>query len=129
MSPIKMQRLESGIRLVVELFENINAHNLNGVMKLLADECILEPYSEGVLKGILVGQESVRKHFEALFAERENIHFSTEEILGFGHRCMVRWKCAWKDKHGMERSLRGVDIIREKNDRINEILSYCKVEN
>lgn len=126
MSPIKMQKLESGIRLVAELIESVNSHRLDDVVKLLDEDCILEPYSSSASGELLVGRVMIRKHFEALFAERDNIHFSTEEILGFGHRCITRWKCTWRDETGMERSLRGVDIIREKNDRISEILSYCK---
>lgn len=129
MSPIKMQKLESGIRLAAELIEKINAHDLDAVMKLFADDCVLEPNSASLSGDVVVGKEKIQEYFKTLFSEHGDIHFSTEEILGFGHRCIVRWKCVWIDKKGVERSLRGVDIIREKNDRIGEILSYSKIEN
>lgn len=126
MSPIKMQRLESGIRLVAELIESINSHKLETVLKLFDDDCELDPFFASSPGDKLAGKEPVRRYFDVLFKEKKDLHFSTEEILGFGHRCVVRWACTWRDETGTERSLRGMDIIREKNDRISEILSYCK---
>lgn len=128
MSPINMQKLESGIRLAAELIEKINAHKLDDVMKLFGDDCVMEPIFTGHAGTLITGKGNIRKYFELLLMERGNLHYATEEFLGFGHRCIIRWMCTWKDTKGVERSLRGVDIIREKNDRISEILSYCRSE-
>jgi hypothetical protein len=42
MSPIKMQKIESAIRLVVELIDNINSHKIISIVKILSDDCTLE---------------------------------------------------------------------------------------
>lgn len=128
MSPINMQKLESGIRLVAELIEKINAHKTDAVMKLFGDDCVMEPIFTDYAGARITGKERIGKYFELLLAERRNLQYSTEEILGFGHRCIVCWSCTWQDEAGARQSLRGVDIIREKNDLICEILSYGKQE-
>ncbi len=43
MSPIKMHQIESGIRLVVELFNDLNNHKVEDIIRLLSDDCILVP--------------------------------------------------------------------------------------
>ena len=128
MSPINMQKLESGIRLGAALLERINNHKIDAIMKLFDDNCVMEPFLAGSAGARLIGKVETRKYFELLLAGRSNLHYSTEEILGFGHRCIIRWSCSWQDGAGARQSLRGVDIIREKNDLICEILSYGKLE-
>lgn len=123
-----MQRLESGIRLVVEYIEAVNLHKLDSILGLLSPECAFEPAFGTSPRATIIGQEEIRAYFERLFSQRSDIHFSTEELIGFGHRCLMRWKCTWTDGRGETQSLRGADIVREKNDLICEILSYGKTE-
>lgn len=126
MSPIKMQRLESGIRLVIELFENINSQKIDSIIRLLSDDCILDSADSGPNGTMYTGKAQIKFFYEDLFRNRKGISIVTEEILGFGHRCVTRWRCTWKDENGEETTLRGTDIVREKNDLICEILSYSK---
>lgn len=126
MSPIKMQRLESGIRLAVELYENINGKKVEGVAGLLSEDCVLESAYPSPNGTLYKGKERVRQYYEVLLGKRKGLSVSTEEILGFGHRCIIRWKNAWIDDDGKEMALRGTDIFRERNDLICEVLSYSK---
>ena len=126
MSPIKMRRLESGIRLAAELYENINGKKAEGVAGLLSEDCVLESAYPSPNGTPYKGKERVRQYYEILFDKRRGLSVSTEEILGFGHRCVVRWKSAWIGDDGYERTLRGTDILRERNDLICEILTYSK---
>ena len=126
MSPIKMHQIESGIRLVVELFDGINNHKIDDIVGLLSDDCIFESASPAPRGNIYKGKDQIRKYYENLFKERKEVRFKTEEILGFGHRCITRWECTWVDVNGTEETIRGTDIIKEKNDVVCEILSYSK---
>ena len=126
MSPIKMHQIESGIRLVVELFTGLNNHKIENIMGLLSDDCILESASPSPRGNVYNGKEQIKQYFENLFKERKEVRFKTEELLGFGHRCIIRWECIWVNENGTEETLRGTDIIKEKNDLIGEILSYSK---
>ena len=126
MSPIKMHKIESGIRLVVELYNGINNHKVEDVIGLLSDDCILESTSPVPCGTIYNRKDQIRKYYENLFEERKEVRFKTEELLGFGHRCIIRWECIWINENGTEETIRGIDIIKEKNDLISEILLYSK---
>ncbi len=121
-----MQRLESGIRLAAELYENINGEKVEGIAGLLSEDCVLESAYPSPNGTLYRGKERVRQYYEVLFGKRKGLSISTEEILGFGHRCIIRWKSVWVDNGGKETGLRGTDILRERNDLICEILTYCK---
>jgi len=126
MSPMKMQKIESAIRLVVELIENINSHKIKNIVKILSDDCSLESSSPAPKGTIYNGKEQIEKYFENIYKERKNLHYKTEEIIGFGHRCITRYKSTWEDDQGRENTIKGTDIIKEKDDQICEILSYSK---
>ena len=126
MSPIKMHKIESGIRLVVELYNGINNHKVEDIIGLLSDDCTLESTSPVPRGLIYTGKDQIRKYYENLFEERREVRFKTEELLGFGHRCIIRWECIWVNENSSEETIRGIDIIKEKNDLISEILSYSK---
>eukprot|EP00825_Cyclidium_porcatum_P042338 TRINITY_DN5775_c0_g2_i1.p1 TRINITY_DN5775_c0_g2~~TRINITY_DN5775_c0_g2_i1.p1 ORF type:complete len:112 (-),score=16.86 TRINITY_DN5775_c0_g2_i1:93-428(-) len=74
----------------------------------------------------IMGKIRQKKYYENLFEERKEVKFKTEELLGFGHRCIIRWECKWINENGTEDTIRGIDIIKEKNDLIGEMLSYSK---
>jgi hypothetical protein len=121
-----MHQIESGIRLVVELFNGINNHKIEDSVGLLSDDCILESTSPAPRGNVFKGKDQIRQFYENLFKERKEVRFKTEEILGFGHRCIIRWECIWINRNGIENTIRGIDIIKEKKDLICEILSYSK---
>ncbi|MHB0896347.1 MAG: nuclear transport factor 2 family protein [Spirochaetales bacterium] len=123
MSPIAMNRMESGIRLAIALFERLGA-KANGIPEILSDDCILEHIHSGTKRDIYKGKERVKQYYEDLRKEKSNLAFETEEIIGFGHRCVIRWKCVWTDEEGIEKAMRGMDLMREKYDLLCEILSY-----
>jgi len=124
MSPIKMQRMESGIRLVIALFEQMNAKGINRIAEILSDDCILESIRSAPERNIYKGKEKIKQYYEDLRKGKSNIAFETEEIVGFGHRCVIRWRCIWTDEEGIEKAMRGIDLMKEKNDLLCEILSY-----
>ena len=126
MSPIKMHQIESGIRLVVELFNGINNHKIKDFIGLLSDDCILESTSPAPRGNVFKGKDQIKQYFENYFKIRKELKFTTEELLGFGHRCIIRWECTWVNENGAEEIIRGTDIIKENDDLIGEILSYSK---
>ena len=126
MSPIKMQKAESAIRLVVELLNAENEHDIEGIVRLLNDKCILEDSSSMLQNENYKGKEEIRKHFQELFSKRKNILYQTEDLVGFGHRCILRYKSKWIDEEGKEVIERGMDSFKEENETIIEILSYIK---
>ena len=47
MSPIRMSRVESAIRVVLAFNESFNRHDVAGMLKLMSDDCIFESTAPG----------------------------------------------------------------------------------
>lgn len=62
MSPIKIRRLESGIRLVVELYEALSNHRIEEIKALLSDDVIFETSAGQVCRGErIMGIEEIER--------------------------------------------------------------------
>ena len=118
-----MDKLESAIRLAASLYDRLDRKDIAGIAALLGEDCRVETSAGASVSGIEAGL----LHFQAFLAGHPGAKLGCEELLGFGHRCVARWKLNWVDESGREQCLRGMDVIREKDERIREILSYVKV--
>jgi predicted SnoaL-like aldol condensation-catalyzing enzyme len=126
MSPIRMSKLESAMRIVLEYKEAFNRHDVAGMMQLMSDDCVLEntaPVPDGA---VYSGKEAVTNFWQDFFGESPHAHIEVEEIFGLGERCVMRWKYNWEDMGGEKGHVRGVDIFRVREGFIREKLSYVK---
>jgi ketosteroid isomerase-like protein len=121
-----MSRLESAVRVVIEFNEAFNRHDADGMMQLMSDDCVFENTEPAPDGTVYAGKEAVTRFWQDFFRESPQAHIETEEMIGFGHRCIVRWKYSWVDAEGKKGHVRGIDMFREKNDLICEKLSYVK---
>ena len=121
MSPIRMAKIESAIRLVLKFNEAFNRHDVSGMMQLMSEDCVFEntaPAPDGTLYS---GKETVTRFWQDFFRESPRAHIDIEEIFGMGNRCIMRWKYSWG-----EGRVRGVDIFKVEESLITEKLSYVK---
>jgi predicted SnoaL-like aldol condensation-catalyzing enzyme len=121
MSPIRMAKIESAIRLVLQFNEAFNHHDVSGMMKLMSEDCVFEntdPPPDGT---VYSGKEVVTRFWQDFFRESPQAHIDIEEIFGMGNRCIMRWKYSWGEGH-----VRGVDIFKVEESLITEKLSYVK---
>lgn len=126
MSPARMSKLESTMRMVLEFNEAFNRHDVAGMMKLMSDDCVFEntdPAPDGTR---YAGKEAVTQFWQDFFRESPHAHIDIEEIFGLGRRCIMRWKYTWVDAAGQQGHVRGVDIFNEKDGLLAEKLSYVK---
>jgi predicted SnoaL-like aldol condensation-catalyzing enzyme len=126
MSPIRMSKLESAIRVVLEFNEAFNRHDFADMMQLTSDDCIFENTDPAPDGSVCSGKEAVTRFWQNFFRESPQAHIEIEEIFGFGERCIMRWKYSWVDTGEKKGHIRGVDIFRVRNGLINEKLSYVK---
>jgi len=121
-----MERLESGVRIIIAFIEALNNHDLPAMLKLVSEDCILEasfPAPEGV---VLNGKPALTEYWQDFFTESPDAHLKIEEAFGFGQRCLARWRGEWTDTTGKPTHLRGIDIFRVQNGLITEQLTYVK---
>jgi predicted SnoaL-like aldol condensation-catalyzing enzyme len=126
MSPTRLEKLESSMRVVLEFNEAFNRHDVAGMMRLMSDDCLFEntdPAPDGTAYS---GREAVAQFWQEFFRESPHASIKIEEIFGLGFRCVMRWKYTWMDAAGTEGHVRGVDIFRVKDGLICEKFSYVK---
>lgn len=92
MSPIRMSKLESGVRVVIEFNEAFNRHDVAGMMQLMSDDCIFENTDPAPDGAVFSGKEVVTQFWQNFFRQSPQALIEIEEIFGLGERCIMRWK-------------------------------------
>jgi predicted SnoaL-like aldol condensation-catalyzing enzyme len=126
MSPARLAKLEAGVRTVLEFNEAFNRHDVEGMMRLMSDDCIFENTDPAPDGTVYSGKEAVTHFWQAFFRESPHAHIEIEEIFGLGFHCVMRWKYSWEDAAGKKGHVRGVDIFQMKDRLISQKLSYVK---
>ncbi len=121
MSPIRMARLESAVRLVLEFNEAFNRGDVAGMMRLVCEDCVFENAVPGPEGSALSGKDAVTRYWQDFFSRSPQARREVEEIFGLGNRCVLRWRCA-----GVDGPLRGVDIFQVRDGLVRERLAYVK---
>ena len=107
---------------VVNAFNDaFGRHDVDAIMELMTDDCVFEntlPPPDGER---FVGQAAVREFWEQFFAGTPRATFTGEEMFVAGDRAVVRWRFDWGDGH-----VRGVDVIKVRDGKVAEKLSYVK---
>ncbi|GAB4400376.1 MAG: nuclear transport factor 2 family protein [Anaerolineales bacterium] len=123
---MKMARIESAPRLVLEFAEAFNRHDVAGMMQLLTDDCVLEtagPAPDGAVRS---GKAAVAEFWQDFFRRSPQARLKVEDVFGFGLRCVMRWRCDWVNASGEPGHVRGVDIFQVREHLICEHRSYVK---
>lgn len=126
MCPVQMSKVESAVRVVIEFNEAFNRHDVEGMMRLMGDDCVFENTSPAPDGTVYSGREAVTQFWQDFFHESPQAHIEIEEIFGYGIRCVMRWKYSWVDVTGNKGHVRGVDIFQLKDGLISQKLSYVK---
>jgi hypothetical protein len=126
MSPARLSRFETAVRVVLEFNEAFNRHDVPGMMQLMTDDCVFENTDPAPDGAAYSGKEVVTQFWQDFFRESPHAHIEIEEIFGLGFRCIMRWRYDWVDEAGKKGHVRGVDIFHLKNGFISEKLSYVK---
>jgi ketosteroid isomerase-like protein len=96
------------------------AHDLDGALALVTDDCIFEatgPAPDGVRH---VGKDAVGAAWAEIFADTAS-RFEPEETFTADDRVVQRWRYSWAGGH-----IRGVDLFSVRDGLVAEKLSYVK---
>ena len=126
MSPVRMSRLESAVRVVLEFNKAFNRHDVAGMMQLMSDDCVFENTAPAPDGTVYAGKDAVTQFWQEFFRESPQAHIEIEDIFGLSTRCIMRWRYDWVDAAEKEGYIRGVDLFQVKNGLISEKLSYVK---
>lgn len=124
--PIKMARLELGVRLALKFYDAFNRHDAARMMQCMREDCLLESMEPAPDGHVLVGRAVVQQYWQGFFRASPDAHIQVEDVFGMGNRCVARWRYAWLDEDGRKRHLRGVDIFFIQEKLLSEQRSYVK---
>lgn len=127
MSPIRMEKIETALRVVMDFNDAFNRHDVAGMMQLMSEDCVFENTAPAPDGTVFSGKEAVTRFWQDFFRESPHAHIEIEEAFGLGNsRCVMRWRYTWVDASGAKGYVRGVDIFKVRDGLICEKLSYVK---
>lgn len=126
MSPIRMEKVESAMRVVLAFNEAFNQRDIPAMARLVREDCVFESFFPAPDGGVFTGKAQISQFWQHSFAASPHGQIKIEEIFGFDVRCIVRWHYEWEDAAGKQGHLRGVDVYKVKDGLLCEILSYAK---
>ncbi len=100
--------------------------DVDAIMALMTDDCVFES-TEPAPDGVRVeGARAVRGAWAELFAATTGAAFEPEESFVCQDRGVVRWRYSWREPDGSPGHVRGVDVVRFRDGKVAEKLSYVK---
>jgi ketosteroid isomerase-like protein len=126
MSPIRLERLETAIRTIIDFNEAFNKHDVATMMQLMSDDCIYESPGPAPDGSVFKGKVAIAQFWQAAFNQSPSTHCQIEDVFSFGERCILHGKYTETDKAGVDRTIRRVDIFRVRGGLICEQLAYVK---
>lgn len=100
--------------------------DVDRVMALMTDDCVFESTSPAPDGARHEGADAVRRVWEELFAGTPDAAFTEEESFVCDDRAVLRWRFDWTDPDTGAGHVRGVDVVRLRDGKVAEKLSYVK---
>lgn len=126
MSPARMGKIESAIRVVLAFNEAFNRHDIDAMLRLISDDCVFEYHTPAPSGAVYTGMEEISHFWQGFFQETPQARVKIEEIFGYDVRCIMRWRLERQDSAEKQGTIRGVDIFKTRDDLICEQFSYIK---
>jgi len=126
MSPIRMAKIESAMRIVLDFNEAFNRHDVPGMLRLMTDDCVFENTAPAPDGTRYAGKETITQFWQDFFRQSPHAHIDIEDIFGMGNHCIMRWRYNWVEADGKQGHVRGVDIFQVREGLISEKFSYVK---
>ena len=100
--------------------ERWGAHDLDGCLAMLTDDCVFDATGPAPDGTRCVGVDAIRAAWAPIFADAAAT-FTAEETFDADDRVVQLWRYDWGDGH-----VRGVDVFRVRDGKVAEKFSYVK---
>jgi uncharacterized protein (TIGR03086 family) len=111
---------------LAQLSAAFGSGDVDAIMALMTDDCLFEatgPAPDGVRHE---GADAVREVWVELFGQTRDAAFTEEESYAGGDRGVLRWRFDWTSDDGAPGHVRGADVLRFRDGKVCEKLSYVK---
>jgi uncharacterized protein (TIGR03086 family) len=100
--------------------------DVDAIMALMTQDCVFDATGPAPDGEKHEGAAEVRVVWEQLFDGTHQAAFTEEESFVSGDRAVLRWRFEWVDDAGAPGHVRGVDVMRLRDGKVCEKLSYVK---
>jgi uncharacterized protein (TIGR02246 family) len=114
------------VAVVTRFNDALNSRDVDGMMRLMTDDCVFENTAPPPDGSRFIGQSQVRAFWDSFFESSASATIEIEEIAALDDRCVMRWVYRWIDRAGQAGHVRGIDLYRVRDGLICEKLSYVK---
>jgi ketosteroid isomerase-like protein len=113
-----------------ELCDAFNAHDLDRIMALFADDCVLEmPRGDKPWGSRFEGKARVRQALAGRFEGLPDVHYGDDEhfVDAARHTSMSKWTLTGTTREGERKEARGCDFYTFRDGKVIRKDSYWKI--
>ncbi len=100
--------------------------DVDQIMALMTDDCVFEATTPSPDGTRFDGSAAVRGVWIEVFGGTAGAAFTEEESFVHADRGVLRWLFSWTEPDGTAGHVRGVDVLRFRDGKVCEKLSYVK---
>ena len=102
-----------------DTFDAFNRHDVDGVMKCFADDCVFYTVGGDQVYGAKVeGAEAIAKAFSGVWAGMKDAHWDHHSHFVHGDRAVSEWTFSGTDANGMRIEAQGADLFTLRDGKI-----------
>ena len=124
--PMKMSRIEGGVRLALAFADAFNQHDVAALGRLVSNNFCLDHFSPAPDGSRCRGKAAASQFWTALFHEQPTVQLEVEEVFGLGRHCVLYWQIRQADLDNQPPYRRGVTIFKVQDRLLTEMVSYVK---
>jgi uncharacterized protein (TIGR03086 family) len=102
------------------------AWDLDAIMALMAEDAVFESTGPAPDGRRVEGRDAIRAEWQQMFSATRDPSFTFEEAFVSGDRATARWRFGWTGDDGTPGHVRGADVMRVRDGKVVEKLSYVK---
>jgi len=104
---------------LADTFDAFNRHDVEGVMKAFADDCVFYTVGGDEVYGTKIeGAEAIAAAFSAVWAGMSDAHWDHHSHFVHGDRAVSEWTFSGTDANGMRIEAEGADLFTLRDGKI-----------
>jgi len=122
-----MQRSWDGDAFIKEFMQVWNARDVDGIMRLMTEDCVFEPsFGPETWGDRYVGAAAVRAGVEKNFRDIPDIRWDEIRHVAYPEHAVVEWRTTGTPRGGKRFDVHGVDVLTLRDGKIAAKRSYRK---
>lgn len=102
-----------------DTFDAFNRHDVDGVMKCFADDCVFYAVGGNEVYGAKIeGADAIAKAFSNVWANMKDAHWDHHSHFVHGDRAVSEWTFSGTDADGMRIEAEGADLFTLRDGKI-----------